>query len=83
MTRDAFKANVEGRLAEMGRSARSFSWLPGTARLLVVVNGDLREIPLKATMRKSALELQLGRLWGWAERLGLSGAGVSDGARTA
>lgn len=70
MSRDSFRALVEKRLTEMGYSPRSFTW-GGPSKLLVIINGEFRELPLRANMKREQLQFQLGRLAGWADILNL------------
>jgi hypothetical protein len=74
MKREAFRAKIEAELISYGYRPGSFIWQQGPSRLVLVLDGQLREIPIKATMRKEALAYELGRLKGWAEILGLTPA---------
>lgn len=72
MKREAFRAKIESELISYGYSRGSFIWQVNPARLVLVLNGQFKEIPIKATMKKEALAYELGRLKGWAEMLGMT-----------
>jgi hypothetical protein len=69
MSRQTFRAMVETKLGEMGYPAWAYAWA-GTSKLLVIVRGELRELPMRANMRRELLQYQLGRLAGWADFMG-------------
>lgn len=71
MKREAFRAKIETELISYGYKPGSFIWQSNPARLVLVLDGQLKEIPIKATMKKESLAYELGRLKGWAEILGL------------
>ena len=72
MKRADFRAKIEAELIAYGYRPGSFIWQAGPARLTLALNGEFRDIPIKATMRKELLAYELGRLKGWAEILGMT-----------
>lgn len=74
MTKDAFKSTVEERLASMGFKRKTWRWLPGAAGIVMIIDGTLRDVPIRANMRKTEMERWLGRCEGWADILGLGAA---------
>lgn len=70
MTRSAFRSMVESELVTMGWPPRSFLWA-APSLLVLIVNGELRQIPMRANMAKAALNRALGRIEGYADLLGL------------
>lgn len=74
MRREAFRAKIEAELISYGYARGTFIWQQGPARLVLALNGQFKEIPIKATMKKEALAYELGRLKGWAEILGMTPA---------
>ncbi len=71
MRRDAFRKRVEAEVISYGYAPGSYVWQPSPARLLISVGGVFQQIPIKTTMKKTALAYELGRLKGWAEALDL------------
>ena len=71
MKRAVFRAKIESELISYGYRPGSFIWQTGPARLTLALNGEFRDIAIKATMRKELLAYELGRLKGWAEMLDL------------
>lgn len=72
MSRTQFREQVEGELQSMGWPAKSYLWA-SASRLILIVNGQLREFTLHAGMSKAARNRQLGRLEGMADMLNLGG----------
>lgn len=73
MTRTAFRATIEAELASMGWPPQSFLW-GAPSKLVIIVNGQLRELAIHAGMSKVKLNRALGKLEGWADLLGLEAA---------
>ncbi len=71
MKRELFKAKVDVRLAAMGYQRSQHYWPENSARLLMLIDGEIKVIPLRANMSNAALEYQMGRLAGIAEYKGL------------
>jgi hypothetical protein len=68
MTRQAFRSMIEGELSQMGWPPKSFLWAD-RSRLVLIVSGNLREVPMHAGMGKAKLNRALGRIEGWADVL--------------
>jgi hypothetical protein len=75
------RAAMEAHLKALGFSQHTWSWLDATAELLLVVNGNIKTMKLKAGMSQRALTFEMGRIQGWSEVLGLkpkpNGAGIA------
>lgn len=82
MKRSVFRAKIEAELISYGYRPGSFIWQTGPARLTLALNGEFRDIPIKATMRKDRLAYELGRLKGWAEILELNPAAYVSQPKT-
>lgn len=67
MKRDAFRAKIDAELRAMGYRPGSWFWQNAPARLIMILNGEPREVPIRANMAKVALARLLGKLEGWAE----------------
>ena len=76
MKREQFRAKIEAELVSYGYKPGSFIWQSNPSRLILVLDGELKELPIKATMRKERLAYELGRLKGWAEILELKPAKI-------
>lgn len=74
MTRDVFRATVEERLASMGFKRQTWRWLPGASGLVMIVDGALKDLPIRCNMKRTEFERNMGRAEGWAEILGLGAA---------
>lgn len=70
--REAFQAAVGAQLQSMGWRANSWRWIG--ARLVMVISGEIRDVPIRTNMSHVKLARELGRLEGIAEALGLGGA---------
>jgi len=81
--KEIFKFKVEKRLGEMGWLRKQFHWEGKSARLLLIVDGEFKAIPLRANMKSLDLEYQLGRIAGFAELLDFPRAGNNSTIRMA
>jgi hypothetical protein len=72
MTRQAFQSRIAEHLGQLGFKPNSYIWAAKPARLVLIVNGAFKEVPIKASMSRERLAYQLGRIEGWAEMLGLA-----------
>lgn len=64
----AFREQIAKQLDSYG-FANSYTWSQGPSRLVLVVKGSLRELPLHAGMSRTRLAFELGRIAGWGEML--------------
>jgi len=71
VTRQAFQASVAEHLGRIGFKPQSYIWTAKPSRLVLIVNGAFKEVPIRAGMSKEKLAYHLGRVEGWAEMLGL------------
>lgn len=71
MKRQDFRKRIDAELKRMGYKPGSWIWQTGPARLTICIDGEFRDIPIRANMKKEDLAFQLGRLAGWAEFMGL------------
>lgn len=67
MKRADFRKKIDAELKKMGFKAGTWIWQPNPARLIIFIDGEPKELPLKANMRKDRLAYELGRLQGWAD----------------
>jgi hypothetical protein len=70
VTRSQFRDLVEGEMQAMGWPEKSYLWA-APSKLVLIVNGQLREVTMHANMGWKKLNRALGRLEGWADALGL------------
>jgi hypothetical protein len=63
----AFRAQVDEALK--GYGFKQHTWAAAPSRLVLVVNGSLREVPMHAGMSRQRLAFELGRFAGWSEML--------------
>ena len=69
MTRQVFQERVAAHLAQTGFAPNTYTWAAKPTRLLLIVKGEFRELPMRAGMSKEKLAFQLGRIAGWAEMM--------------
>ena len=62
---------VERNLQAFGFKQGQWLWQPRGCQLILLINGTLRTLNLKASMRKSALLFEMGRLAGLCEAAGM------------
>lgn len=67
MKRAEFRKKIEADLKAMGYRANTWFWQTNPARLILILNGEPKELPIKANMSKIALARILGKLEGWAD----------------
>jgi hypothetical protein len=71
MKRADFIATVEQELGRMGFARSAYRWMPKGAGLVMIVNGQFRDLPVRCGMKKTELHRWLGRAAGWADMLSL------------
>jgi hypothetical protein len=56
----------------MGFKPTAYRWMPKGAGLVMIVNGQFRDLPVRCGMKKVELYRWLGRASGWADALGIT-----------
>ncbi|MGD9724505.1 MAG: hypothetical protein AB7U76_24970 [Pirellulales bacterium] len=81
MKRADFRKKIDGELVKMGYKPGSWIWQTAPSRLTICIDGQFKDVPVKANMKKEDLAYWLGRLQGWADILELQPAQPKPVAR--
>ena len=65
----AFRTKVAEQIAQAGFGTSSFTWTSGPSRLVLIVNGTLKEFPMHAGMSRVRLAHHLGKIEAYGEML--------------
>ena len=71
MKRADFIASVEQRLGRMGFRSSAYRWMPNARGLVLIINGEFRDLPVRCGMKRLEVERWMGRAEGWADMLGI------------
>lgn len=79
MKRAEIRTAMESHMKALGFSRSNWEWLDESAQLMLIVNGAIKRVKLRAGMSQKALTYEMGRVAGWAEIIGIEPKGKANG----